>query len=125
MPIVLEVNHEEGYYLAKWSQVVTDAEVVSSYRAFFESERWVPGYDSLVDLSELDAADLTANGVNSLARLVQSTFERHKIHPKIAVYAPEDVPYGLARMYSVKVESFESHEVFRNRQDALDWLRGR
>jgi len=123
MSIQFEVNQDESCYLAKWEGRLTDADLLSAYKAFFDSEDWVPGHNSLVDLSELDAADITPAGLQSLAGLVRSRFAPHNIHPRIAVYAPHDLPYGLARMYSVRVEAFESHAAFRDRDEAIEWLR--
>jgi len=125
MPILFEVNHDDSYYIAKWEGRVTDKSLSDGYRAFFESQEWVPGYDSLVDLSELDATDITQTGLQHLAELVKSTFAPHGIHPRIAVYAPHDLPYGLSRMYSAGVESFETHRTFRDKSEALEWLRDR
>jgi len=121
--ILFEVNHKESYYIAKWRGRVTDEALINAYEAFFKSQDWVPGYNSLVDLSELDATGVTVAGLHALASLVERTFAPHNIHPKIAVYAPHDLPFGLARMYSIKVESFESHEVFRDKEEALRWLK--
>ena len=122
MPVTFEVNHEESYYHAKWQGRLTDEELINDYKAFFASQEWVPGYNSLVDLSELDATALTNGGLQTLAGLVERTFAPHDIHPKIAVYAPHDLPYGLSRIYSVKVGTFETHRSFRNKDETLEWL---
>ncbi len=124
MPITFEVIHEAGYYLARWRGRITDQELLEDYKSFFESGDWVPGHNSLADLSELDATDLSSDALRALAALVRRTFAPHGIQPKIAAYAPYDLPFGLARMYSVKVEAFESFRPFRDRDEALAWLRG-
>ena len=123
MRISFDVNHDESYYKVKWQGRINNVDLVNAYRSFFESREWVPGYDSFVDLSEFDASNITANGVLSLASLVKETFASHNINPKIAVYAPQDLPYGLSRQYSVGVDSIESHEVFRDKNEALKWLK--
>jgi hypothetical protein len=60
--------------------------------------------------------------VKKLARLIEGTFRKHGIFPRVAVYAPYDLPYGLSKVYSVESESFESVEVFRNLAEAKAWL---
>ena len=123
MPILVETNHNESYYLAKWQGPITDDVLLKAYEDFFQSSEWVPGHDSLVDQSELDATELTVSGMQSLQNLVRRTFAPHNIHPNIAVYAIDDLSYGLARMYSVWVEQFELHTVFRSKDEALKWLK--
>ena len=123
LPISFEVNHDESYYIAKWQDGLTDAILVNAYKAFFESQEWIQGYDSFTDLSEWDELGITGNGLRSLATLVEKTFAPHSIHPKIAVYAPHDLPFELSRIYSVGVDTFETHKVFRDKNDALKWLK--
>ncbi len=123
MPIKFDVNHAQTYYRAKWQGQITDEDLINAYKAFFAGQEWVPGYNSVVDMSELDATALTTGGVRALASLVKTTFEPHNIHPKIAVYAPYDLPYGLSRMYSVEVNTFETHRTFRDMEELFEWLR--
>jgi len=122
MHISFEVKHDESYYVATWHGRVTDAYLVEAYTAFFDSEDWVPGHNSFVDLSEFDPADISPTGLRALAALVESRFTPHNFRAKIAVYAPHDLPYGLSRMYSVDVDSFETHRSFREKDKALAWL---
>ncbi len=123
MGVSIETKHKESYYLAKWQGRITDAVLLKAYEDFFKSTEWVPGHDSLVDQSELDATELTSYGLQSLQSLVKRTFAPHNIHPKIAVYAIHDLPYGLSRMYSARVEDYESHAVFREKTEAIKWLK--
>jgi len=123
LPISFEVNHDESYYIVKWQEELTDTVLVNAYKVFFESKEWVPGYDSFTDLSKWDEVGITGNGLRSLATLVEETFAPHSIHPKIAVYASQDLPFGLSKMYSVGVDNFETHKVFRDKSEALKWLK--
>jgi hypothetical protein len=76
----------------------------------------------LADLSEADLTEITADGVWNLARMVEELFRPHNIFPKVAVYAPNDLDYGMARIYSAHAEKFEAHRVFRDFDEARAWL---
>ena len=44
-------------------------------------------------------------------------------HSKVAIVAPDDLSFGLTRVYSVhRKDPRSKHQVFRNREDALNWL---
>ncbi len=73
-------------------------------------------YSALIDIS---AAELHADteSVRAVAK-----FER--VFTRIAVYAPSAVVYGVARAYEALSQLYRERRVavFRNRQDALQWL---
>jgi len=123
MAITFEINHSESYYVAKWQGRLTDEEVISVYKAFFNNGGWIPGYNALTDMSEFDGTAITNEGMGALQKLAEKTFSQHDVHPKVAVYAPRDLPFGLSRMYSAQVESFVSHAAFRDKEKALEWLK--
>ncbi len=42
---------------------------------------------------------------------------------RVAIVAPDDLSYGVTRIYSVlRKDSRSQHQVFRTREDALAWL---
>ena len=122
MPVKFTVHPDDGYYLAKFVGKISDSEMLNDFRRFFSGDKWIPGLNELADISEADVTGITADGVNKLAMLIENIFQQYGISPKVAVYAPHDLPYGLARMYSVSAEKFETHDVFRDLDEAKAWL---
>jgi hypothetical protein len=118
MGITFTVHHDEGYYTAKFVGEITDDEMLTAYREFLENGEWVPGHGELSDLSELKGGGITGDGVRQLAAYIASQVSAHDITPTLVVYAPHDLPYGLARMYSVPAEDFETIHVCRELQEA-------
>jgi hypothetical protein len=96
--------------------------MLNDYRAFFASSDWVPGHNELVDLCDADLSKVTPGGLRDLASIVKQIFQSKDVSPKVAVYAPNDLPFGLARMYSVPAEDFETQMVFRDLNEAMVWL---
>ena len=80
------------------------------------------GLTLLVDLSELDTADLSADGVeNMTAPMV----ERDWYHPPaaVAIIAPDADTVDAARAYRAHLGGSRSNRhIFRSREDAVEWL---
>ncbi len=84
-----------------------------------------PGMPELADLSAITENDLDFHAMRRLAHescTVGVTPERRK---RIALYAPQDSVYGMARMFSTLVELASGNAeaaAFRTEQEALSWL---
>lgn len=124
MSITFRINHKDNYFVSSFKGLVTDAELLNSFKAFYESEQWVPGMNELTDLSEGDGSQLTIDGLQRLAIFTEQIFKKNAIKfSKTAVYAPEDLSFGLSRMYEGMIyESPENFQVFRNIEKAKSWL---
>lgn len=124
MSISFTINHEQGYFISKYVGKLTDNELIESWKNFLEGDDWVPGLNELADLSEMDATMVTMDGINRLMRYVGSIYEKHGLNTIIVgVYAPRDLPFGLARMYEfIANESPEEICVFRTMQEAESWV---
>mgnify|MGYP006299911201 CR=1 FL=1 len=124
MPITFEVNHKDNYFISHFKGVVTDAELLRSFVAFYKSHQWTPGMNELTDLSEGDGSQLTTDGLIKLATATKEIFQKKGVkHTKTAVYAPQDLSFGLSRMYEAMIyDSPEDFRVFRNIDEAKKWL---
>ena len=76
------------------------------------------------DLSEADMRLVTSSGLAELANDVEEEFRKLGIESiKTAVYSPDDLPFGLGRVYQAwSDESPERVRVFRDRSKAIEWL---
>lgn len=122
MPIKITAYPDEGYYISKYVGTITDMEMMDVFKRFFASDEWVPGMSELADISDADLNEITSDGLLKLANMVEGIFRQHKFSMRVAVYAPHDLGYGMARVYSVHAERFESHKVFRDFDEAKVWL---
>ena len=86
------------------------------------------GYDPaaayfLCDFSEGEKFDIPTSDVD---RMVEQDRLELTRHPKLleVVIAPQNLVYGLARMWQSKVNSVRPHTaVVRTRDEAIEWLR--
>ena len=123
MPIEFSVNHQEHYHLSRFIGKVSDSEILDSCADFFRGDEWVAGYDELVDLSKLDATDITVSGLKMLSKLISEILSEYRVNPIVSVYAPGNLAFGLARMYSLNASYFEIYSVFRDLDEAKSWLK--
>ena len=125
MPITYSINFDDNYLIAAYTGRISDEEMLASWKGFFKGEKWVPGLNELIDLSQADLSDITAEGLEQLINYAKTVYEKNHIHSvRIAVYAPENIHYGLARMYeALTFDSPQSANVFRSIQEAESWLK--
>ncbi|MBN2426274.1 MAG: hypothetical protein JXR46_11385 [Calditrichaceae bacterium] len=126
MPLSFKINQKSNYIYCRYIGKINDEELFNSWKAFYESDAWVPGMNELSDLTEGDASEITAEGIKHIARYARSIHEKHNIHfVKIALVAPETLNYGLSRMYAgLTSGSAENVRVFKSKFEADAWLRG-
>ncbi len=122
MPVHFTIIEKDNYYRSEFIGAVEDHEMVAAYREFLQGDQWRSCYNALVDLSKFDGSKVTKDGMERLQRVIAEEFAKHDVHPKVAVFAPADLQFGLTRMYSVGAQKFEKHEVFRSIGEAREWL---
>lgn len=123
MPILHTINEELGVVLSSWVGDISDSDLLPSYKQLYQNENWKPGFNEIVDLRNAELSDVTNKGLERLAIFVkQVTVGKCEVF-KTAVIAPDDLPFGLARVYeAVSVDTLESVRVFRDLKLAFEWL---
>ena len=84
---------------------------------------WKPGYNVLVDFRGTYKFDLSVPDIEELATLHRE-LEDVIGNGRLAVVAPDDVVYGVSRMWETVTEghTFMTTYIFRNLRDAEEWL---
>lgn len=124
MPIESSIDHERRLVVARAHGIVTDADIFG-YQNTVWSRTDVAGYDELVDMSAVER--IAVESVDRVRELASTS--AHMDVPstsKLAIIAPQDVAYGLGRMYATYREmderSTKQVEVFRTAGEALAFL---
>ena len=127
MAITFTPNQEQGYFISKFTGNITDDELLDSYIAYFEDDDWIPLSKEIVDLSETDGTTVTSEGIERLASYIENLLVQRGITAYYtAIYAPQDLSFGLSRIYDVMTDqSPESVMVFRKLSDAVAWIKER
>ena len=122
MPIHFRIHPSPPVRVVTFEGAITDDVLFDSFRAAWS----VPGYDQDIseidDLSGIASFEVTMTGIHRLASLAM------EIHgaaagSRVAIYAPSDLAFGLARMYQIFTEgSPDQYAVFRDYAGACEWV---
>jgi hypothetical protein len=123
MPITYQIRTDEKLLIFSHSGVVKDDEFLSFYKTLYEDNRFDKSFNTLVDLRRAESVVRSAAALNAFAEYVQQQYANITARPKVAVVAPKDVSFGLARMYAAFSETVPwEFIVFRDAGAALAWL---
>jgi hypothetical protein len=126
LPITNRIFPADGYFVSHWEGRIHAHELIPAFEALMRQDDWKPGLNELADLSAADASGLQAR---DFLRLAAWATEQHRKEGvtgvRIAVYAPENLPFGLARVYEMagEAEDLATTRVFRSLEEAEAWLK--
>jgi len=123
MPIRYELKPDQKLVILVHVGAVTDEEFLSFYRDLYETAGFDDSFNLLVDLRHTESSVRSTAALAELVNFMRRQYLSTTRRPKVAVVAPEDISFGLARMY----EGFSSDVpwdfvVFRAVDAALAWL---
>jgi len=128
MPLKYSIDHNLRRVIAEGHGTVTSEEVFRYQREVW-SRSDVTGYDELIDMSDVrEVNEASSERARALAELSAKT-DAPGGAAKLAIVAPQNLMFGLARMYQAYRElnpmSTKRMAVFRDRPAALGWLDGK
>lgn len=128
MPIAVQIDRERRLVVATVTGDVHDDELLEYQRGVWSDES-LAGYNEMFDLTHVGSVrDITSTGLSSVAQCAVS-MDAACERTKFAVVAPQDISFGLARMYeALRTEmpgSRRAIAVFRSRDEAEAWLGGK
>ena len=107
MPVTIHTHAGEGVRYAVFSGVVSNGDVLEAYQQL--SEAADSSMDLVADAMAIERLDVTANEVRMLAHRRTLDGRRNGTElQRIAVVAPTDGAFGVARMYQSYRETFGS-----------------
>ena len=118
-----KVEYIDGIFICTSSGRAGKGDAVRVMEAMLSHPEWKPGTPRCYDISDLDSGSLNVNEMRRIASF--ASIHRAQLGGgKIAMVASRNLEYGFSRMLSIFVTQFgESDlEVFRTREEALDWL---
>jgi hypothetical protein len=118
MPARYRIDPERRMILSTGTGVMTDEDLRDHQRRLRSDPAFDRSFDQLWDLQEVTLVEVTSATLRELAQA--RSFDPGT---KRAVVAPEDVVYGMARMFqTLHDEAPEELNVFRTLEEAKDWL---
>lgn len=125
MPIEYRIDHDRRTVFATGRGTMTDADVFGYQREVW-GQAQVTGYHELMDMTQVEAIAVpSTERVRDLASL-SAEMDPPGIASKFAIVAPQDVAFGLGRMFETyrqsNLRSNKEVAVFRSMPAALKWL---
>ena len=125
MPLKTRIDHDRRVVIVYGEGLLTDAEILDYQRTVW-SDPAVTGYNELVDMTKVtDVRPYSPSGIKQFAIGVART-DAQTLSERLAIVAPNDLAFGLARMYQAYREispaATKQVAVFRDRASALQWL---
>lgn len=128
MPAIHQINKDSRIITTTWEGDATDDECMESYKKYQEDIFSKPEYcyyNEFVNFANVTDFKLTAKGLMDLAKQAKTT-DRPDIHTKLAIIVKSGLAYSFANLYAtyrnVILRSSKAVQVFKNEEDALDWL---
>lgn len=121
MPIRFRVDPELRCVFLTGVPPITDDDLTQYQRDLAAHPDHGAGFDQLADMRGVAGLGLTANGVRA-AGLLTRYWAEHITGTKVAIIAPDEAAYGMARMFSAFVFEDLSVRVFREVADAEEWI---
>lgn len=124
MPLHFSLEPGRRYFMTRFEGQIDDTQLFEYYDQVYLRPELQPPMAEFVDLSEGDLTRVTTRGLEELAQRNKHTLSKLGIDSiKTAVYSPNNMPFGLGRVYQAWSDtSPELVRVFRDRQEAIDWL---
>jgi hypothetical protein len=121
MPVTYRYDEFANRLVTRCEGPITYADVVEHFRHLTRDVRLKPNCDVLLDFTFLVAMP-TAQQVSQVATALEDMRELVPFG-RCAVVAPEDVMYGLGRMFQgFAWPTFTGMRVFRTQADSINWL---
>ena len=132
MPAVHFIDEENKVIFTTWNGEPSDSDLVEALNNYFSNIKNKPelsDFNELVDFSDTRGVKLSINTLIELGK-VASRYDKPPQtadRGKLAIVVTSSLAYGLARMYGIYREynpqSNKEVLVFRNRDEAVAWLK--
>jgi hypothetical protein len=124
MPIRMIIDRAAGLIRTTGSGRVSGDDLVTYYHRLRSHPDFRGDLNEIFDLSDVTDAAVDADDVRRLSGVTEE-FTRRGVAVRVAIVAPRDLEFGLARMYEMlQSQSLNEVRVFRDRADAEAWIFG-
>jgi hypothetical protein len=122
MPIRVNVDEKRELVEVVFAGELTRSEFAELMDHYFR-EPYSTSPIGLFDLTDVTGVDVSAESVRDAARRAEQYVDSRLEGGKLALVAPRDLLFGMARMYEIlRADSPVEVRVFRERDEAESWL---
>ncbi|MEZ5714413.1 MAG: hypothetical protein R3D85_04130 [Paracoccaceae bacterium] len=126
MPVEYEIQNDGAFVLARYWGAVSGQEVAELFRRYQADPEFRLDRPHLADVSGVTASDAGFAEVFSLFSMFARFYATSDCPLRVAIYAPADLTFGIARIFQNLAESSDRIEtaIFEDMDDARAWLAG-
>ena len=122
MPATYTIDEESALVRVECFGLLTNQDLLDCLARLYRDPARKPGMSSLIDCRGVERMMVTPSGVQA-AVMVKATMDRRQPPWTVAVIAPQDEVFWMARTYEVlRAGSPETVRVFRQPAAAKRWL---
>lgn len=123
MPCTFELDAAARLRVHSYTGIVDDAVTIAAYTALVETPGYRNDVNDLVDMTHVDRLEVTAEAMMRVISLF-APIDALGVRTKLAIVAPNDLAYGVGRMYEMLrgEDTPEVVQVFRAMDDARHWI---
>lgn len=125
MTITFDQDRAAGVRFTTITGTITDAELLDAYARVLASPEFDPTFDVLVDLSGVERAEVSAEGLGVVASFVAAAAAELRERPRVAVVARPPLLHGMLAHYVAAAERQQVRLEYRTFEDvaaARAWL---
>ena len=126
MPLALQYSADGRGAFATASGKLTGDEFLAAVKTVNERDPTTPILYLFFDFNGVSEVTWSVEDIKEAAKLAVAASRQDGVPRVVAIFAADDLHYGLARMYLAYIEEtgWEA-SIFRTRPDAIAWLRQR
>jgi hypothetical protein len=123
MNITFQIDTKLNTIFSKARGPISIDDLIHNAKAIQRHPKFKKNLNSLLDLSEARPAEnIDFNKVNMFRDFTES-IQEIRGSCKLAIVAPEDLVFGLSRMFAILSEGLSIHtRIFRSEKEAREWL---
>jgi hypothetical protein len=122
-------DSKQKLIITAWEGKAVDSEFIEAlddYQRFIQFRTEYSDYNEVLDLTKVTKFKLTTDGLVEMAKLATRS-DNPKDTRKLAIIVPSELSFILAKIYAFHRNhmrhSTKQLHIFRNRVDALNWLK--
>lgn len=122
MPIDIEIDAKRQRIDTRATGVVTVQDLLSYYQRLHDHPDFNLGMSELWDASAITDTRLSSDDLREFSSVTEP-YTRQGASARVAILVPDDLGFGLARMYELlQADSINRLKIVRSREAAEAWL---
>ena len=123
MPIKYKIDSEHNLIIRTVSGTLTSSDVLNVLNESLDDKDFVKDMHAIWDISNAEIHQITVDTMNTIVEHIKTHLNNRGSKYKIAIVAPEDLNFGISRMFATYGSDLPvSIGIHRDIDDAYRWL---